>query len=216
PVLPVVFFSGAQSARSARPGGPTIVESKPSLAETLRPYRVIAGLVLSFSLVTLVGSAALSLLHLPQDAIRWAGLVALLLIGFGLIFPRFEQLLEKPFSRIPQKQFGIGKSGFVLGLALGVLYVPCAGPVLAAIVVAGATGSIGASTIALTLSFAIGAALRLLVFALAGQRVAQRINTFRRRQRQVRVAGGVVMIVFAIALAADLPATLQRAIPDYT
>jgi cytochrome c biogenesis protein CcdA/thiol-disulfide isomerase/thioredoxin len=216
PVLPVVFFSGAQSARAGGPDGTTVVEKKPSLGERLRPYRVIAGLVLSFSVVTLVGSAALSWLHLPQDAIRWAGLIALLLIGFGLIYPRFEQLLEKPFSRIPQKQFGIGKSGFVLGLALGVLYVPCAGPVLAAIVVAGATGSIGASTIALTLSFAIGAALPLLAFALAGRRVSERVNAFRRRQRQIRVAGGIVMIVFAVALAADLPATLQRAIPDYT
>ena len=215
PVLPVVFFSGAHSARLVGPEGIT-VEPKPSLAETLRPYRVIAGLVLSFSVVTLAGSAALSLLHLPQDAIRWAGLMALLLIGLGLIFPRFEQLLEKPFSRIPQKQFGTGKSGFVLGLALGVLYVPCAGPVLAAIVVAGATGLIGVSTVALTLSFAVGAALPLLVFALAGRRVAERVNAFRRRQRRIRVAGGIVMIVFAVALAVNLPATLQRAIPDYT
>ena len=159
PVLPVIFFSGAQSARVTESNGTTIVAAKPTLAETLRPYRVIAGLVLSFSVVTLAGSALLQLLHLPQDALRWAGLLALTLIGLGLIFPRFEQLLEKPFSRIPQKQFGSGSSGFGLGLALGVLYVPCAGPVLAAIVVAGATGSIGADTVALTLSFAVGAAL---------------------------------------------------------
>ncbi|MHC9296815.1 cytochrome c biogenesis protein DipZ [Mycobacterium sp. LTG2003] len=216
PVLPVIFFSGAQSARVSGDDGTTIVEAKPSLAQTLRPYFVIAGLVVSFSAVTLVGSAALQLLNLPQDAIRWAGLIALLLIGIGLIFPRVEQLLEKPFSRLPQKQFGSGRSGFGLGLALGVLYVPCAGPVLAAIVVAGATGSIGLNTVALTLSFAVGAALPLLVFALAGRRVAERVNAFRRRQRQIRVAGGVVMIVFAIALAINLPATLQRAIPDYT
>ena len=70
-------------------------------------------------------------------------LVALVAIGLGLIFPQFEALLEKPFARLPQKQFGTGSSGFGLGLALGVLYVPCAGPVLAAIVVAGATGTIG-------------------------------------------------------------------------
>jgi cytochrome c biogenesis protein CcdA/thiol-disulfide isomerase/thioredoxin len=177
---------------------------------------VILGLVLSFSVVTLVGSAALSLLHLPQDAIRWAGLAALFLIGLGLIFPRFEHLLEKPFSRIPQTQFGTGKSGFGLGLALGVLYVPCAGPVLAAIVVAGATGSIGVSTIALTLAFAVGAALPLLAFALAGRRVAERVSAFRRRQRKIRVTGGVVMIVFAVALAFNVPAVIQRAIPDYT
>ena len=151
PVLPVIFFSGAQTARTDGPaqaqpdGGGVITAVKPArtLSETLRPYWVIAGLVLSFSLVTLVGTALLSLLHLPQDAIRWAGLIALTAIGLGLIFPRFEQILEKPFSRIPQLQVGQGKSGFGLGLALGVLYVPCAGPVLAAIVVAGATGTIG-------------------------------------------------------------------------
>jgi cytochrome c biogenesis protein CcdA/thiol-disulfide isomerase/thioredoxin len=221
PVLPVIFFSGAQSARSdSEPntggGVATAVKTKPSLSETLRPYRVIIGLVLSFSVVTLLGTALLSLLHLPQDALRWAGLVALTLIGVGLIFPRFEQILEKPFSRIPQRQFGTGRSGFGLGLALGVLYVPCAGPVLAAIVVAGATGNIGFDTIALTLSFAIGAALPLLVFALAGRRVAERVNAFRRHQREIRVAGGIVMLVFAILLAFNVPAALQRKLPDYT
>jgi cytochrome c biogenesis protein CcdA/thiol-disulfide isomerase/thioredoxin len=220
PVLPVIFFSGTQTARSdsvADAGGvATAVTTKPSLSETLRPYRVIAGLVLSFSLVTLLGTALLSLLHLPQDAIRWAGLIALTAIGLGLIFPRFEEILEKPFSRIPQLQMSQGKSGFGLGLALGVLYVPCAGPVLAAIVVAGATGSIGLDTIALTLSFAIGAALPLLFFALAGQRVAERVGSFRRRQRRIRLIGGITMLVFAVALVFNVPAKLQRAIPDYT
>ena len=109
-----------------------------------------------------------------------------------------------------------GRSGFGLGLALGVLYVPCAGPVLAAIVVAGATGSIGLDTVALTISFAIGATLPLLIFALAGQRVAERVGTFRRHQRRIRVVGGIVMLAFAVALVFNVPAKLQRAIPDYT
>src|SRR6478752_5155445 len=221
PVLPVIFFSGAQSTGSesvaGSDGGTAVaVRTAPTLSERLRPYRVIGGLVLSFSLVTLVGTSLLSLLHLPQDAIRWAGLIALTVIGLGLIFPRFEEILEKPFSRIPALQMSEGRSGFGLGLALGVLYVPCAGPVLAAIVVAGATGSIGLGTVALTISFAVGAALPLLFFALAGQRVAERVGTFRRHQRRIRVAGGIVMLVFAVALVFNVPATLQRAIPDYT
>jgi cytochrome c biogenesis protein CcdA/thiol-disulfide isomerase/thioredoxin len=194
PVLPVIFFSGS----------------------TNRPYRVIAGLVLSFGVVTLAGSALLSLLHLPQDALRWAGIIALTLIGIGLIVPRFEQLLERPFSRIPQFNASEGRSGFGLGLALGLLFVPCAGPVLAAIVLAGATGSIGLETVVLTISFAIGTAIPLLVFALAGQRVTERVGAFRRRQRSIRVVGGVVMICFAVAIMLNLPATLQRIIPDYT
>lgn len=222
PVLPVIFFSGAQGKRSepvadgGDGGAATAVKAKPALSERLRPYRVIGGLVLSFSLVTLVGTSLLSLLHLPQDALRWAGLIALTVIGLALIFPRFEEILEKPFSRFPQLQMSEGRSGFGLGLALGVLYVPCAGPVLAAIVVAGATGSIGLDTVALTISFAIGATLPLLFFALAGQRVAERVGTFRRHQRRIRVIGGIVMLAFAVALVFNVPAKLQRAIPDYT
>ncbi|WP_264991505.1 cytochrome c biogenesis CcdA family protein, partial [Mycobacterium kiyosense] len=90
--------------------------------------------------------------------------------------PRFEQVLEKPFARLPQRQISLRGNGFGLGLALGVLYVPCAGPVLAAIVVAGATAHIGAPTVVLTAAFALGNALPLLFFALAGQRIAQRVN----------------------------------------
>ena len=123
PVLPVIFFSGTQGGRPGEADGSGAVATKVAprrtLSETLRPYRVIAGLVLSFSVVTLLGSTLLSLLHLPQDAIRWVALVALVAIGLGLIFPQFEALLEKPFSKLPQKQFGSGQSGFGLGLGAG-------------------------------------------------------------------------------------------------
>jgi cytochrome c biogenesis protein CcdA/thiol-disulfide isomerase/thioredoxin len=202
PVLPVVFFSGLNSDRVSR--------------SAARPYLVIAGLVCSFSVVTLAGSALLSALGLPQDAIRWAALVTLTLIGLGLIFPPLRHLIERPFARIPQRQIGGGRSGFGLGLTLGALYVPCAGPVLAAILVAGGTASIGLPTLVLTAAFAIGTALPLLVFALAGWGIAERVAAFRRRQRVIQIAGGITMIVLAVALVFNLPAMLQRAVPDYT
>ena len=202
PVLPVVFLSGVSSSR-----GDT---------SAARPYLVIAGLVGSFSVVTLAGSALLSALHLPQDAIRWAALATLTVIGVGLIFPTVMHLLERPFARIPMRVHAGGRSGFGLGLTLGALYVPCAGPVLAAIVVAGGTGSIGLPTLVLTATFAIGTALPLLIFALAGRGVAERVSAFRRRQRAIQIAGGITMIVLAVALVFNLPAMLQRAVPDYT
>lgn len=202
PVLPVVLLSGASGSRG--------------LGSTARPYLVIAGLVCSFSVATLIGSALLTALHLPQDAIRWAALVVLVLIGLGLIFPPLQHLIERPFAHLPQPQIGPGADGFGLGLTLGALYVPCAGPVLAAIVVAGGTQSIGAGTLVLTGTFALGNAVPLLAFALAGRRVAERVAAFRRRQRVIQVAGGIVMVVLAVALVFNLPAMLQRAIPDYT
>ncbi|SPM33085.1 DipZ protein [Mycobacterium rhizamassiliense] len=202
PVLPVIFLSGTGGRRG--------------LNSAMRPYLVIAGLVCSFSLATLIGSALLSTLHLPQDAIRWAALVVLTLIGLGLIFPPLQHLIERPFAALPQHQFGSGADGFGLGLTLGALYVPCAGPVLAAIVVAGGTSSLGPATFVLTATFALGNALPLLAFALAGRQVAQRVTAFRRRQRLIQVVGGVTMIVLAVALVFNLPAMLQRAVPDYT
>jgi cytochrome c biogenesis protein CcdA/thiol-disulfide isomerase/thioredoxin len=208
PVLPVIFLSGgAQSARGT---------ADAPQAGRWRPYLVIAGLVVSFSAFTLAGSLLLGLLGLPQDVLRWAGIVVLVLIGLGLIVPRFEELLEKPFSRIPRKNVGTEQGGFPLGLALGTVYVPCAGPVLAAITVAGSTGRIGLETVVLTVSFAVGAALPLLVFALAGRRVAERVKTFRKHQKTIRITGGVVMIALAAGLVFNLPQLLQRLVPDYT
>ncbi|MWB99469.1 cytochrome c biogenesis protein CcdA [Agromyces seonyuensis] len=210
PVLPVIFLSGgAQGARVDADGA--------ALARrNARPYLVIAGLVVSFSVFTLVGSLLLALLGLPQDVLRWAGLVVLVLIGIGLIVPRFESVLEKPFAWIPRKDVGTDRGGFPLGLALGAVYVPCAGPVLAAITVAGSTGRIGPETIVLTLTFAVGAAIPLLVFALAGRRVAERVKSFRTHQRGIRLTGGIVMIALAIGLVFDVPQLLQRVVPDYT
>lgn len=204
PVLPVVLLSGMDSGRAR------------GVSSAARPYLVIAGLVCSFSLATLIGSALLTALHLPQDAIRWAALVVLVLIGVGLIFPPVQHLLERPFAYFPQRQIGSGTDGFGLGLTLGALYVPCAGPVLAAIVVAGGTSSIGPGALVLTATFAIGNALPLLAFALAGRRVAERVAAFRRRQRAIQIVGGIAMIVLAVALVFNLPAMLQRAVPDYT
>lgn len=213
PVLPVIFLTGgAQSARFDGGGGP----GEPVPASRWRPFLVIAGLVLSFTVVTLAGSLLLGALNLPQDIIRWFGIGVLVLIGIGLIVPAVERMLEKPFSWIPQRQVSNRGSGFGVGLALGAVFVPCAGPVLAAIIVAGSTGRIGGDTILLTVSFAIGVAVPLLAFALAGRGLVQRIRAFRTRERAIRIAGGVAMLALAVGLAFNVPQALQRLVPDYT
>jgi cytochrome c biogenesis protein CcdA/thiol-disulfide isomerase/thioredoxin len=201
-VLPVIFLTGGVQAGESRRGS--------------RPYLIVAGLALSFAFFTLLGTLLLSALHLPQDVIRWGGLTVLVLLGLGLIVPKVESLLERPFSKIPQRRVSTSGGGFVLGLALGAVYVPCAGPVLAAITVAGATGKIGARTVVLTVAFAVGTAVPLLFFALAGRRVAERVRAFRNQQHGIRIAAGVVVIGLAIALTFNATDAIQRTVPDYT
>ena len=208
PVLPVILLSGG--AQGAKGEG----EKAPS---RLHPYLVVGGLVLSFTTFTLIGSTLLNLLNLPQDAIRWAGVILLALIGIAMIIPKVMEIIERPFARF--QSAGGGKTpsnGFLLGLVLGTAYVPCAGPVLAAVSVAGSTGKIGADTVALAVSFGLGTAIPLLAFALAGRGITERLKAFRTRQKGIRIAAGAMMILLSVALVTDLPAAVQRALPDYT
>jgi cytochrome c biogenesis protein CcdA/thiol-disulfide isomerase/thioredoxin len=200
PVLPVLFLTGGAGAEPSR----------------RRPFLIVAGLALSFTFVTLLGTLVLAALHLPGDVLRWAGLAVLVVLGVAMMFPRVQDLLERPFVRLGRKSVPGRRGAFVLGLALGTVYVPCAGPVLAAITVAGATRTIGVSTVALTVAFAVGTAIPLLFFALAGHRVAERVKAFRDRQRRVRFISGLVVIALAVALTFNLTDVLQRAVPDYT
>src|SRR5581483_1770844 len=92
PVLPVVLVAGATAgAAPAESGPPAATTAAAAPAEPRaglgRALAVIGGLVLSFSLLILVGSEVLSLLHLPQDSLRDAGIVLLIVVGLGYLIP---------------------------------------------------------------------------------------------------------------------------------
>jgi cytochrome c biogenesis protein CcdA/thiol-disulfide isomerase/thioredoxin len=179
-----------------------------------RAFAVIGGLVTSFSVFTLVGSSLLSALGLPQDFLRDAGLVILGVVAVGLMFPVIGEVIERPFARLTPRRQPTGDSGaFVLGLGLGVLFVPCAGPVLSAITAVGASHRVGWASIVLTVDFAAGAAVPLLAFALAGQRAAA---TFRAHAVVVRRIGGAVLAVMTLVLAFNWTDWLQTVVPGYT
>ena len=225
PVLPVVLVASAApegAVPDSTAPGPTVTALKTARptaraprARLARALAVIAGLVLSFSLLVLVGSEILSLLHLPQDSLRDVGLALLALVGLGYLIPPLGALLERPFARVRTRRPSGQAGGFVLGLALGVLYVPCAGPILAAITVVGATHRVGLTAVVLTAAFAVGTAVPLLAVAVAGGQLAGRAGVLRRHASRVRQVGGVILVVMAVAIAFDAFAGLQRAVPGY-
>ena len=111
-----------------------------------RPFAVVGGLVLSFAVFTLVGSWLLGALGLPQDLLRWLGLVVL---GAGRPGAgrarRWATCWSAPSPGWPGGASHSDAGGFVLGLSLGLVFVPCAGPVLAAIAVVSANHRFGFS-----------------------------------------------------------------------
>ncbi len=205
PVLPVVLVAGA-----------TAPSDVPRHQRAARPVAVVLGLVLSFSLLVLAGSEVLSFLHLPQDALRDAGIALLLVVGIGYLVPPVAALVERPFTRIRTREPSGSAGGFVLGLALGLVFVPCAGPILAAITVVGATHRVSPAAVVLTAAFAAGTAVPLLVIALAGEQLVRRARALRRHAPTLRRVGGAVLVVVAVAITFNAFDGLQRDVPGYS
>ena len=181
-----------------------------------RPYAVVAGLVISFSAATLFGAVVLSALHLSDNLLRDAGIVVLVIFGLGLIFRPLGELLELPFVRLTGRPVNQSSNGLVLGIGAGLLFVPCAGPVLATIAVVGATHRVGFSAVVLTVAFGIGVAVPLLLLTLAGDALSRRTRALQRHAMTLRIGGGVLMLIIAAAIGFNLTDGLQRHVPGYT
>ena len=194
PVLPIVLAGGASCGRR-------------------RPYAIIAGLVASFTLFTLTASAILSTLGLPQDLLRNIAIALLFVVAATLFVPRFGMLIERPLSRLSRRPSGDLGGGFLLGVSLGLVFVPCAGPVLATVTVLSAQHRFGAELVFLTLFYAAGAGLVLLLIALGGQRVSRRLRTTRRWWRP---ALGAIIAAAAFGVVFNLDQTLQTHLGSYT
>jgi cytochrome c biogenesis protein CcdA/thiol-disulfide isomerase/thioredoxin len=196
PVLPVLVAGSAA-------GGPR------------RPYAILAGLVVSFTLSVLFAAWLLDLLGLPLDALRNVALALLFLVAATLIFPSFGLLVERPLARFTRRSGRDLGGGFLLGVSLGLVMVPCAGPVLAAVAVVAASREVGVDTLLVTLAYSLGHAVPLLAFAIGGQR-AGRLTAVRAHAVALRRGLGVVIAATALAITLNVDRHFTTAVPGYT
>src|ERR1700704_1550866 len=167
PVLPAILASGATGGRR-------------------RPFGVVLGLSITFC-VTIIGLAEVAGgVGLGDSALRTVAIVALLVFGIAVAVPAVGDRLEAPLSRLarfgPRTRGDGFASGMGVGAALGFVYAPCAGPILAAVV----SGRI----VAIAIAYTLGAALVLLALSFGGRRVFARW-----RGRALQTALGAVMIL---------------------
>jgi len=146
----------------------------------------------------------------------WLGIALLAAISIGLMIPAIGELLERPFARVGSSRYATEGGGFVLGLSLGPVFAPCAGPVLTAISVAGDHNRIGLSTLLVALFYAIGITLPLLVLAYIAQRATTSWTSLRQHLPAVRTVAGALLGVATLALAFNWLGALQRDVPGYT
>jgi cytochrome c biogenesis protein CcdA len=172
----------------------------------VRPAMIALGFVMSFSAVALLLSAITRIFDFDPNVLRTGA--AVLLLGFGLlmIWPTpFEWLAVRiggltnssSTSSTASRQGNIG--GFVLGTTLGLVWTPCAGPVLGSILTIVATSKDSAWASLLLVVYAIGAAIPMLAIAYGGQAVTTRVRSIARISPRLQQGFGAIVIAFAIA-----------------
>src|SRR3954462_9793278 len=195
PVLPIALSAGATGGRR-------------------RPLGIVTGLALSFTFVTVALVYVIHALGLPNDLLRTVAIVGLILFGLALAIPPVGDRLEAWLQRIgptrARKRRGDGfGSGLVVGLGLGAVYTPCAGPILAGVITLSVSQTFTAGRLATALAYGIGSAVALYVLILGGRRL---IRPLSRRSGRVPQGLGVVMAIVGVLMLANLDTRFQNAI----
>ena len=171
----------------------------------LRPAMIALGFVVSFSAVALLLGALTRLFDFDPNVLREAA--AILLLGFGLLmlWPapfewlsiRLNDWLDLGNAAGVQREGALG--GLLLGTTLGLVWTPCAGPVLGSILTLVATQKNAAWAGTLLVAYAIGAAIPMLAIAYGGQAATTRVRSLARISPRLQQGFGVVVIAFALA-----------------
>jgi cytochrome c biogenesis protein CcdA/thiol-disulfide isomerase/thioredoxin len=188
PVLPFVFSRADQPFR--RSGLP-----------------LLTGMALTFALVaTAAAFGGHWVVRLNQGG-RYVAIAIFLVLGLTLLFPSLAEALTRPLVQAgakiqggPSSEIGVGKS-FVLGISTGLLWAPCAGPILGLILTGAAIQGPGVRSSFLLLSYALGAATSLGIALLAGKKVFSAMKRSLSFDVWIRRALGVAVIVGVVAIA---------------
>lgn len=187
-----------------------------------RPVFIVAGFVLAFAALGLLLASASQHIALLHETLRAAGLAILALLGAAMLWKapyawlmaRVQLLVERvvPAGAAPRS----GKwGGFVLGMSLGAVWTPCAGPVLASILVLVAQAQDLARSSGLLLLYAIGAGIPMLVIAYGGQFMQRRIRAVARHAERLQQVFGALILATAVAIHLQYDVLLYARLADF-
>jgi cytochrome c biogenesis protein CcdA/thiol-disulfide isomerase/thioredoxin len=194
PVLPVALSAGASGGRR-------------------RPLGIVAGLTLSFTFAVVALVYVISALHLPNELLRDLAIGVLVAFGLVLMAPPLARGLDAWLSGLTARAGaprpgGEGFwSGALVGASLGILYVPCAGPILGGVIVVTASQSFNAGRLAVAFAYGLGSATVLYLLMLGGRRI---VRPLARRGQLLQVATGAVMVLVALAMLGEYDLRFQR------
>lgn len=199
PVLPFLLANGGRSFRS---------HTAPMLASMAVAFAAVTTLAA-------VGGAWAVTLH---SSVRWLAIALLALFGLALLLPQVAERLTRPLVRLGERVVsGDARSRFApvaLGIGTGLLWLPCAGPILGVLLAGAALHGPGVGTSLLLLAYAGGAATALAGAWWFGRRAGGALRPFLpAADRLRRIAGAAVLAGVAVP-ALGLDAALLARLPS--
>lgn len=186
---------------------PVVLGASLGQTQRARPLFIALGFALAFSIVALLFGAASQSLGWSPDSLRDAAMALLLVFGLLMIWPWPLQWLSMHASGVLNRVSSLGEragsgnlGGLLLGLTLGAVWTPCAGPVLGSILTLVATEPDTGRAALLLVCYSLGAALPMLGIAWGGQVASTRVRQLARHAHRVQQGFGVVVIGVAMAM----------------
>lgn len=187
-----------------------------------RPAFIILGFILSFTVFAVVFAVFGSLLGISADAFRIVAAVVIGIFGFALLFPKLQEAviakLQPTLTRITPRTDPTRSdlwSGFLLGASLGLVWTPCAGPVLGSILTLVASKQDLAQSGALLFAYALGAGIPMLAIAYGGQVATEKVRWLSRYAVTIQRIFGLIIILVAIGLLTGADRAVQAWIADH-
>lgn len=168
-----------------------------------RPFGIIVGFVITFAVLTLFTRSLIHFLHIEADTLRTASYILLLILGALMV----STFLSDRFTALTNRLANAGHSlktandpkrgfwgGFIFGSLVSVIWTPCAGPVLAAVIVQVVMQTTTLQSILTLLAFTLGVALPMLLIALLGRKIINKFAFFKRHTTLFRKLLGLIII----------------------
>ena len=171
-----------------------------------RPLFIVAGFILVFSIAALLLSFLSLHAGLSSNVVRNVGIIILALFGIFMLVPSSFDILSTRLNSLAAKGSQLGGTGqgswgaFVLGMTLGIVWTPCAGPVLASILALIALQKELLTAAILLLAYSIGAGVPMLILAYLGQYLTTQIAWISRYTPVLQRVFGAIIILVAIGL----------------
>jgi len=174
-----------------------------------RPFGIIFGFIIFFTIFTLFSRSVIQYFNFDATIIRNIAYGLLFLFAIIMLSTWLTEkfmLLTSRFSRIGSNWSGVNNnqggfwSGVLFGGLTAIIWTPCAGPILAAVIVQTVIQETNLLSCLTVLAFAIGAGLPMLLIALFGRKIMQQFSFVKEYSTFLRKTLGAIILLALIYL----------------